>query len=170
MAGNSKSKRKSAGTRKQMCSVTPLTIGITHDQKLRLKMMPYNALQAFREGTATRTNFTTIYLRLSQGVHLLKDVLKIDVTKNDFVETLVASLEMARTIMQACTSTTPEEWTATAHQIALLDEGLNIVDQLQDQTTRRELAFAMRESHKAFNYEELKVADKSNAPAAIIVL
>jgi hypothetical protein len=152
VAGNSKSKRKSAGTRKNMTSVVPLTQGITQNERDQLKFIPYKGLENIRNGHGDRNSYVSVYLRLLMGLHLLKDVLKVYEKDNDYISLILKANTVTREIMNKAVLTDPENWNSvTSEEIATMCEGLRIMDEIQDQVTRRELAFAMRLSHKAFD-------------------
>lgn len=165
MAGNSKKQRKSAGTRKQMTSVVPLTQGISQAERDQLKFIPYKGLEAIRTGEATRSSYVSIYLRLLMALHLLKDVLKVYKEDNVYMTHIWDANVTTRAIMNRAVLTTPEEWNgATPEEINTMSEGLRIMDEIQDQVTRRELALAMRISHKAFDemFKTQRAATKTN--------
>lgn len=117
------------------------TLGFAYapEQALQLKLMPHTALEALRTGDATEDNISTIIIRLDWGVILIKnhfDQEQAGRVINDGLEAVI-SLQNRRKELG--------RYIATGEELKAIGDALNAVDDMQDNTTRREQWLALNE-------------------------
>lgn len=149
MAGNNKNRRKSAGTSKHITSAMPLVFAMNAEQANRLKDIPNKSMAIFALGTAGKQDYTNIHLRLVTGVYIAKAVLHLRDDDASVFMPIKEGLEALRGVLRLAQENDMQKWHMSPGTFAMVDEALDIINQLQDQITRREMAFAWREAQKA---------------------
>ena len=143
----SKSKtRKSAGTTKHIQAGLPIIFAMTTEQASRLKRIANDSLDRFREGKAVGIDFTNIHQRLVTGHHLCVDILHLEGDDASVFMPISEALIINHAIKDRAFENTKVNWHATPVEIEIIDEALDIIDQLQDQVSRRDLQTAFRQA------------------------
>jgi hypothetical protein len=131
MPGNKKS---AVSRKKRTCtSNTPILLGLSTQEKERMKRIPHLALTEFKNGSANSTHWYTLGFRLRVGVELAK--------AHYAQETAVQMLESFSAVERILNHTvgeTNKHWYATEPEIVLIEMGLDATDAIQDETLRRD--------------------------------
>jgi len=98
----------------------------------QLKMMPHTAFDRVSEGVANGDDIATIVVRLDWGYILAKTLFDEPVISN----ILETAFEAVKTLREAIN--THGSCLATQNELQAIGIGLNTVDDLQDNSTRRE--------------------------------
>ncbi len=144
MAGNKGSKRKKAppGARETGAGL-PLVFGMSTEQAARLKRIPIDSLNMFQEKKASKIDSTNLYLRLITGLHIVEHVIVEDGI-DELLIPLRDSITAMRSVMYRNENTPQAQWSMSPGEFELIINALDIVDQLQDQITRREMLMSFR--------------------------
>jgi len=111
----------------------------------RLKMLPHAAFDRVRENVANGDDLATIVVRLDWGSILAKTLFDEPVISG----ILKAAFEAVKLLQE--TINTSGFCIATASELKAIGLGLNAVDDLQDNSTRREQWRALNEVQKTFS-------------------
>lgn len=133
MAGNNKSKRKSAGTRRTIRTVTPVTFRQSSGQEEMMIFRPYFCLEAFRQQTPVFTDWIDLSFRLMVG-HELAQRYYIDIVVKEMEEIVL----VMRAIRNRYHESGQTVLRATATEIDMIRMGLEATDEMQLDTSRRE--------------------------------
>ncbi len=144
----SKSKRQktSTGKERDTSAALPLIFGMSLEQAARLKRIPLDSLNKFQEHKAEKIDSTNIYLRLMTGLHIVEHVIKTHDIDGDVLDPLKNAITAMRAVMFRNDELPQTEWRMSPGEIVLIIEALDIVDQLQDQITRRDMLMSFRAS------------------------
>lgn len=143
----SKSKtRVSAGTTRNIVAALPMIFGMSPDQANRLKNIPKRSLGLFQEGKAVRVDFTNIYLRLVTGIHICKDLFEMTGDAASVYMAIDDAVAVLRAAMTESLSKVPEVCRMSPVTIQLVDDALELINELQNQITRRELNGAWKKA------------------------
>lgn len=158
MAGNKKPRKPSSGPRREAAAVLPMVFSMSPEQAERLKRIPLDSLNLFQEKKAKGIDATNIFLRLMTGLYLAENVVKNYNVDGDIIKPLQDAISAMRSMMFRADQTKANPWNLSPGETVLVIEGLDVVNDLQDQVTRREMAFAFREAQKAIsdNFEKEK--------------
>ena len=135
MAGNKKNPRKSSGTRKKMLTVTPITIRQNYDEDMRIRMKPLQGLAAFRDNRGNVDHWCIMLYRLVLGL----DLLQSHFNEQQYVQTLAYAISAVCSIQERYIDSVPQCWEATTRETDIIGLGLNIVDELHQLSSRRDL-------------------------------
>lgn len=144
MAGNKKSRKPSSNRQREVQAALPLAFGMSPEQAERLKRIPIDSLNRFQEKKATKIDSTNIYLRIMTGIHIVEHVMKSHNIEGDVFKPLQEALSATRATMFRNEQLPDGQWTMSPGETVLVIAGLDVVDQLQDQITRRDMLFAFR--------------------------
>lgn len=150
MAGNKGKKRKqvAAGPRETSAAL-PLSFGMSVEQAARLKRIPLDSVNMFQEKKATKIDSTNIYLRLITGLHIVKNVIETHDVDADILTPLENAVAAMRALMFRNDELPQTEWRMSPGEFAIIIEALDVVDQLQDQITRRDMLMSFRAAQKS---------------------
>ena len=148
MAGNKGKKRKSAGTAKHLSPALPLGFGINADQAYRLKRIVKDSINKFQQKSAAQIDATNILLRLSVGIYLCANILKMDESGESVVMSIDEGIKVMRAIGERFIQSGSTKWHMSPGEFEIIMEALDIIDEMQDQVTRRELLMAFRSAQR----------------------
>lgn len=134
MASNKRPARKAPGAKKSMHSKTPLTIRYSPSSDAMLKDYPRQSLGVLSDAGSERA-WNDVFFRVNIGVELAKLYIAQDVSA-EFRGAIAALLAIE--LRSASASDQERAWSATQDEIASIDAALDITDQIQDTTTRKE--------------------------------
>lgn len=138
MAGNSKTKRKSAGTKSKLKTKTPLTIRYIAEAERNMSLIPATALKKIAEETSVREDFISVLFRLLVGIELGKLFKEEEILL--VIQNGIDSLNVLNTetnIRQVNGKT--ETWVIMFnYHVQVITTALEHVDALMKNTTRRE--------------------------------
>lgn len=147
-ASKLKRQKASSGKQRNTSAVLPLIFGMSPEHAARLKRIPHDSLVNFQAKQGTKLDSTNIYLRLMTGMHIVERVIKTHNIDGEVFAPLQNALSAMRSIMFRNDGVPQTKWHMSPGEYVLVQEGLDVVDQLQDQITRREMLMAFRESQK----------------------
>ena len=117
----------------------PLVFGLTQSMRTDLDLVPLGTLESFREGTATELAAHT----LAAAVNLAA-VLAREYAEGDEVQRIVSeALKAVRAIFHRNTS--QGSWGISGDEYKAIREALILSGELQGNTTRREVAGAIKQ-------------------------
>lgn len=123
---------KNKPVRKKPKSVTPIVFKIAKDKQEAIKKPPRVSLRRFFEGKADATDWYNIAFRIRVGVHI---------AKQEYVQDTIDEMNRAFTLCDLIYTNAKKEtgpdWTITQEQIEVIQDALDAVDVMQDETTRR---------------------------------
>jgi len=112
--------------------VLPKVFRQTIDADNLLKMIPHQELARLRDGTADEGTWHTLVCRLDWGSFMSTDHFdNIDV--NDSIQAALVSMRSIKARFYRL-----NKWGVNAEEFASIGDALNLVDDMQSQTTRRE--------------------------------
>lgn len=97
-----------------------------------MKSVPHKALKAFKENIATDSCWYTLAFRLKVALELAKTDYQ-EITVEEISESFLAVLQVRKRFQESV----EQVWSATAQEIDAIEMGLEAVDIMQDETTRR---------------------------------
>lgn len=118
---------------------TPITIAVPKAQQDAIKRVPRQSLQAFKDNKQTPTDWYNLTFRTRIGFDLAHEVYTNE-TVVEMTECLNTCLAIKDRYLQT------KLWTATPEEIESIEIGLDAIDQMQDETTRRVQLVAFKES------------------------
>lgn len=113
-------------------SVTPIVIALTQAQKESLKRMLQPSVKAFQENRATPTDWHNLGFRLKVGLEVAKECYS-DENVGSFETCMDLILKLKERAL------TSQGFTTNSDEFEILTTGLEAVDEMQDQVTRRVL-------------------------------
>lgn len=119
--------------------VPMLMFGYDAAHALRLKMMPHAAFERLKDGVADDDDLATIVVRLDWGYILAKKIFEEPVISGVLEKAFEGVKSLQNTI------NTSGLCIATEHELGAIGKGLTVVDDLQDNTTRREQWLALHD-------------------------
>lgn len=131
MAGNSKNKRKSAGTRKNLLSKSPLTIRQSGEDARLLKLRPFTYLEELRDNRGTSVGWTTLRYRIQVGLMLAERHFK-----DGPMEVITDAIKTVEDVLERFKLN--GLWRAREMEIETIKDALVLTDHMQDHSTRRE--------------------------------
>lgn len=149
MAGNKRKRNKPAVGPRETSAALPLIFGMSVEQAARLKRIPLDSLNMFQEKKATKLDSTNIYLRLITGLHIVKHVLPTHDISGEILEPMENAVAAMRALMFRNDELPQTEWRMSPGEFTIIIEALDIVDQLQDQVTRRDMLLSFRAAQKS---------------------
>lgn len=167
MAGNKKPRKPPTGKDRNAGAALPLSFGMSAEQAARLKRIPLDSLNKFQEKKATKLDSTNIYLRLVSGLYICLNILEMKEDAAAVYEPIKEAIETMRGIMFRNDGTEQTEWRMSPGETDIILEALDIVSQLQDQITRREMLFAFRESQKSIEQAFRKANPGKKVPTEL---
>ena len=144
MAGNSKKKRVSAGTKKKggvnsrpisvLSNMSPETLA---EETRALKLRPALSLEAFRDNVATPTDWRTIQFRIYVGAEIARELYAANTNQG-----MTDALTAVKSIENRYVLSEGQTLRATAGEIELIRMGLEATDEMQDAlNAAQQLAF-----------------------------
>jgi hypothetical protein len=140
MAGNKKAKRKSAGTNRTPLPINLISFRYAPTDNEKLKSMPRQRMIELRQ-IGTKTALRDVYFRII----VCKQLARRFVTQ-DLSDHIDAAINAVRAIEARANEV--GHWTPTTREADDIEVVLDLADQMQDQTTRREQAPAFFEASK----------------------
>ena len=123
---------KNKPVRKKPKSVTPIVFKIDKQKQEAIKKPPRVSLERFRQNQADATDWYNIAFRIRVGVY---------VAKAEYVQETLDGMNQAFTLCDLIYANAKKEtgpdWSVTPEQIEILQDALDVVDVMQDETTRR---------------------------------
>jgi len=123
---------KNKPVRKKPKSVTPIVFKISKEKQDAIKKPPRTSLRRFIEGNADANDWYNIAFRLRVGVYIA-----ISEYTEETVDGLKSAFGLCDAIHTNAKKETGPDWTITKDQIDILQDALDAVDVMQDETTRR---------------------------------
>lgn len=142
MAGNGKTKRKSAGVKSKLISKTPLVIRFSKEESDKLKELPLKALEHFKNNQGNLSHWKAIIFRLNVTLILTDKHFQ----EKEAVSRLKMSVEILLIIFH--TNKGKEHWSMSEQEISILEEALELSNGVQDLCTRKEMLLAYKETDK----------------------
>lgn len=128
--------------KRKLKTYTPITIAIPKAQQDAIKRVPRISLQAFKNNKQTPTDWYNLTFRIKIGYDLAKSVYTDDAVTSmqEILDTLIVIKDryIVSKIMQMNQS-----------EIDLVEMGLDAIDQMQDETTRR---IQLEAFHESYNF------------------
>jgi hypothetical protein len=112
--------------------VLPKTMRYSSANELMLKLVPHQELERLRDGTADEGTWHTLTVRLDWGLFMAIDHFEDDVAKATIKEALEALLAIKDRNAKLA------KWGATGQEFHAIGMALNVTDEMQARTTRRE--------------------------------
>lgn len=123
---------KNRPIRKKPKSFTPIVFKIPKEQQDRIKKPPRTSLNRFRSNQADATDWFNIAFRIRVGVHI---------AKAEYLQETVDDMSQAFTfcdiLYTRAKQDTGPDWSITADEAEYIESALDVVDIMQDETTRR---------------------------------
>lgn len=132
MAGNKKPKKKYRPKFPMGQIMLPKNIRYGHKEELALMMIPHQELERFRDGTADEPAWHGITCRLDWGAFMAVDHFN-NIEANDLIRDALDAMVAIKHRHDKV-----GKWGASGDEFFKIGEGLNIVDEMQKNTTRRE--------------------------------
>lgn len=132
MPANKKPRKKYKPKFPQGKIVLPSLIRYSAADDFKLKIVPHQELERFREGTADESAWHTLTMRLDWGLFMAIDHFEDDVAKTAIREGLEALLSIKDRNAKLA------KWGASGSEFKAIGLALNLIDEMQDNTTRRE--------------------------------
>lgn len=104
----------------------------TIDADNLLKMIPHQELARLRDGTADEGTWHTLVCRLDWGSFMSTDHFD-DIDANDLIQEALVSMRSIKARFYRL-----NKWGVSALEFASIVDALNLIDDMQNQTTRRE--------------------------------
>jgi hypothetical protein len=112
--------------------VLPKTMRYSSANELMLKLVPHQELERLRDGTADEGTWHTLTMRLDWGLFMAIDHFEDDVAKTAIREGLEALLSIKDRNAKLA------KWGASGSEFKAIGLALNLTDEMQSRTTRRE--------------------------------
>lgn len=161
MAGNKKPRkeRKSAGVRKTLLTATPIVIRQSKEENEKIRQRPWNSLCAFKTNKAILDDWVTLLYRLILGRQLTESHFE-----NMGLAELVAGLTAVCDIYERHKTTSV--WSLLPIEASIISDAIELVDQMQDKTTRKELlqAFLTADRNMEQHLKTVNIKDRVLAP------
>lgn len=123
---------KNKPIRKKPKSNTPIIFKVAKEQQEAIKKPPRISLRRFIDGVADATDWYNIAFRISVG---------INIAQSDYVQETVDAMKECFNVCEDIFTNAKQEtapvWSITNEQAEYLQEALDAVDTMQDETTRR---------------------------------
>ena len=110
----------------------PKTMRYSSANELMLQLIPHQELEKLRDGTADESTWHTLTMRLDWGLFMAIDHFEDDVAKKSIREGLEALLAIKDRNSKLA------KWGATGQEFHAIGLALNLTDEMQSRTTRRE--------------------------------
>ena len=125
-------KKINGTTRSKLKTHTPINHAIPREQALHLKRIPRECLQRFKNKTPSGTDWYNLTFRIRICLDLARLYYVEDTIKEvqEVYDTCIAIKDNFKVT---------KLWQATEEQIAMLENGLDAMDQMQDENTRRNM-------------------------------
>lgn len=112
--------------------VLPKNIRYSQSNELMLQLIPHQELERLRDGTADEGTWHTLTMRLDWGLFMAIDHFEDDVAKTAIREGLEALLSIKDRNAKL------SKWGASGSEFKAIGLALNLTDEMQSKTTRRE--------------------------------
>lgn len=123
---------KNRPIRKKPKSFTPIVFKISKEQQDAIKRPPRTSLNRFRINQADATDWFNIAFRIRVGVHIAKEEYGQDTVKD-----MSEAFTFCDVLYARAKQDTGPDWSVTTDEIEYLESALDVVDIMQDETTRR---------------------------------
>lgn len=131
MPGNKRPKKKFKNTVCKLKTNSPINIRYDKAGDLRLKLPPQVSLEQFKNNEGTMAAWTTLYFRIHVGIKLA-DKFDTNSIMNHFNEAIDLLNNIKKNYVESNT------WVFTGDDIDTLRAVLTVIDEMQDNTTRRD--------------------------------
>jgi hypothetical protein len=172
------STRKKAGTLGKKPETTPavegqrqLPPGLTtmftdhsFERADALKEIPKKSLEKLGKHKGSLRDWANIQFRLAFGLFLVKAVLEMEDEAASVVLPLNEAVLVNRAVMHRAKMriANKHEWAATPMEVEMIDEGLDYINQIQDQVTPEEIKTAFENAKQGFETSMLSMAIRMN--------
>lgn len=123
---------KNKPVRKKPKSFTPIVFKISKEQQDAIKRPPRTSLNRFRTNQADATDWFNIAFRIRVGVYLAKEEYAQETLKD-----MSEAFTFCDVLYTRAKQDTGPDWSITADEADYLQSALDVVDIMQDDTTRR---------------------------------
>ncbi len=137
---------KNKPVRRKLLSNTPINIRISKEQQDAIKKPPRISFSRFQTSIADATDWYNIAFRLRVGLSISRQ----EYTQETTVE-INAVFKLWETIMVKAKQITGPMWHVDRNVLDEIEAGLDAVDTMQDETTRRVQLHAHLEAQKVLN-------------------
>lgn len=130
MPGNKRPKKKFKNTVCKLKTNSPINIRYDKAGDLRLKLPPQVSLEQFKNNEGTMAAWTTLYFRIHVGIKLA----------DKFNDSILVYLNEAIDLLDSIKKNYVEKntWVFTGEDIDTVRAVLTVIDEMQDNTTRRD--------------------------------
>lgn len=154
MAGNNKSKRKSAGVKDKLLSNTPILMRNSPSEEKHLQLIPRHYLKQFREGNGSAVGWKALCFRIGVGTELGRAHFTDEVIE-PMVESMNALCDISERYVRM-----NGKFGAKKEELDIIESGLNVCDVMQEMTKRREQLVAYLKVAKFMEGRELPMFDE----------
>jgi hypothetical protein len=146
MAGNKKTKRKSAGIRNTITTLGKIPIVFRHtpEQEEKLKQFAYIELSRFEVGDGNEMSWWNLSDRTMVGFLMATKYYELD-TQQSMAEALAVMEAIWLRFYEHGAEDTPANWRASPGELEILRATFEAIDAMQDETTRRGMVTILRE-------------------------
>lgn len=148
---------KNKPVRRKPLSNTPINFRISKEQQDAIKKPPHDSLNRFKNNKGDATDWCNITFRIRVAVYIARQEY-VQETANELYSVLKVCEEILHTVM----SQHPPVWTMTQDQIETIQTGLEAMDDIQDETTRRIQLHAHLDAQKHIKSYKKKYDDYLN--------
>ena len=132
MATNKKPSKKYRPKYPAGQAVLPSVVRYSKDDEIMLQLVPHQELERLRNGTADEKTWHTICIRLDWGLFMAINHFDDDGAKEAIKKSLAALQSIKRRNKKT------GKWGATGDEFNAIGFALNVIDEMQANTTRRE--------------------------------
>jgi len=129
VATNKKPRKK---YRPKLVPLLPKVFRQTHEADTMLKMIPHSELEKLRDGNADEGTWHTLVCRLDWGCFMSIDHFQ-NIEVNDAIQAALNSMRSIKARFERV-----GKWGMSGEEFLNIGAALNLVDDMQSQTTRRE--------------------------------
>jgi hypothetical protein len=123
---------KNKPVRRKPISNTPINFRISKEQQDAIKKPPHDSLNRFKNNKGDATDWSNIIFRIHVAVYIARQEYV-----QDTADALYSVLKLCESVMHHAMSNYPPVWVMTTDQIEIIESGLEAMDDIQDETTRR---------------------------------
>ncbi len=145
MATNKKPKKKYKPKTAPGFFQIPSVIRYGSKEELNLQMVPHDELEKLRTGDADEFTFNTLAFRLNWGYVMAGDLFP------DVLDVMESGLAAVRSVRVRNEAT--QRWGAAGDEFFAIGDALNMTDEMQKKTTRKEQLDAIRKTMSVNEYK-----------------
>lgn len=135
---------KARAHRKPNKTLTPINIALTKECSNFIKNPPQVALIRFMNNLGNATQWFNLTIRMTVGLELAK----VGGFSDEVVDSLAEAIAVTNAIRIRAEQSTPNAWTATPQELDALSTCVELVNDLQDVSTRRVMLAAHYKAKK----------------------